>query len=104
MGGFIIVDIGFKTIKDRKKFENLYKKRYDLKVLVDENSNSLGFGAWETMRKPCVDVVYFMGFAGFVEMYDVIKECKKKKIGIKFFAQIPINNRNAHWEKLVGKW
>jgi hypothetical protein len=100
MGAFMIFDIGFKAAGDRKKFEKLYKPQ----ILVGEKSNSLGFCAWTFLRNPFLDVVYFMGFMGYGDPHYILKECKKKKINIRFLSWIPINDKNSYWEKLRGKW
>lgn len=103
MGAFMIFDIAFKTAKDRKKFERTYKNLIEY-TLVGDKSNSGGFVAWTMMRNPCLDLVYFMGFMGYGDPHEIVKQCKKKKIGIKFLSWIPINDKNSHWEKLAGRW
>ena len=103
MGAFIIFDISFEGKKDRLKFEKKYKiEKKD--ILVDENQNCCGFTAWTSMRDPYIEVVYYMGFMGYAEPTDMLNECLKEKIRIKFLAMIPINERNAEWEKIRGKW
>ena len=96
----MIFDVGFKAAGDRKKFEKLYKPQ----LLVNESANSYGFAAWAMMRNPLLDIVYYMGFMGYGDPHEILKECKKKKINLKFLAWIPINDKNSHWEKLKGKW
>jgi hypothetical protein len=101
MGAFIISDISFKTKKDRERFEKKFKQ---FNILVHENSNSFGFGAWTSIRDVTIDVIYFMGFMGYAEPKDYLKQCLDEGIGITFWAWIPINDRNAHWEKIRGRW
>ena len=99
----MIFDIGFKSQIDRKKFE----KKYSLKkkdILVSEESNSLGFGAWAMMRDPFVDIIYYMGFMGYADPRLVLRECIKEKINIIFLAYIPINDKGSRWKKLRGEW
>ena len=103
MGAFIIFDISFEKARDRKNFE----EKYNLKqknILVGEKSNSHGFGAWEMMRNPYLDVIYFMGFMGYAEPKEILEECLKEKIKIKFLSWIPINDKNSEWEKIRGRW
>jgi len=103
MGAFLIMDINFKTKKDRQKFEKEYKIK-PKQILVDEYSDSGGFAAWTVLRNPLLDVVYYMGFMGYGEPAEILKECKEKKIGIKFMAWMPVNDRNSAWIKVRGKW
>ena len=99
----MIFDVGFVYKSDRKKFEEKYKiKKKD--ILVDEYANSGGFMAWTYLRNPVLDVIYYMGFMGYGEPKDILKECLKEKIKIKFMAWIPINDRNSKWEKIRGRW
>lgn len=103
IGAFLIFDISFLSYKDRLKFEKLYSiKQKD--ILVGEKSNSKGFCAWTMMRNPCLDVVYYMGFMGYGDPFEVLKECKKKKINIKFMSWIAINDKNSVWHKEKGRW
>jgi len=103
MGAFMIFDIGFETEKDREKFEKKYKiKKKD--NLVGEHSNSYGFSAWTFLRNPSLNPVYYMGFMGYGEPKEILKECLKDKIKIKFLAWIPINDKNSNWEKIRGRW
>ncbi len=103
MGAFMIFDIEFETSKDREKFE----KKYELKnknILVGEKSPSGGFSAWTFTRNPYLEVVYNMGFMGYLDPKEILKECLKEGIKIKFLAWIPINDRNNSWEKIRGRW
>ena len=103
MGAFIIMDIEFEKENDRKKFEEKNKiKKKD--ILVDENSISFGFGAWTFMRNPYLNVIYNMGFMGYSEPKELLKECLKQGITIKFLSWIPINDKNSTWKKERGKW
>lgn len=103
IGAFLIFDVSFEKEKDRKRFEEKYKiKKKD--ILVGEKSNSKGFTAWTYMRNPYLDVIYFMGFMGYEDPKEILKECKKEKINIKFLAWIPINDKDTIWEKLRGRW
>lgn len=103
MGAFLIFDIKFETEKDRERFEKEYKiKKKD--ILVDGDSNSGGFVAWTYLRNPCLNPIYYMGFLGYGDPLEILKECKKKKIKIKFLAWIPINDKNSKWEKIRGRW
>lgn len=104
MGAFIISDIGFKSAKDRRKFEKKYKWIKKENILVDQNSNNYGFIAYQMMRDITIDVIYYMGFLGYAEPEKMLKECLKDGIKIKFWSWIPINDRNAKWEKIRGKW
>jgi len=102
IGAFIIIDISFKTRKDRKRFEQKYiilKKN----ILVDENFKGYGF-AWLTFRNPELEPIYFMNFMGYGDPKDILKECLKEGIKIKFFAFNPINDKNSTWTKLRGRW
>lgn len=104
MGAFMIWDVTFKNRKDRYKFEKLtigYRTSF---ILVDEISDSGGFVAWLHHRNPSISVVYYMGFMGYAEYEDILKDCKKKGIKIIFLAQLGINDRNSKWEKIKGKW
>lgn len=103
MGAFLIFDTKFETEKDRDKFE----KKYNIKkkdILVGEKSNSGGFVAWTMLRNPSLEVVYFMGFMGYAEPKEILKECLKEKIKIKFLAFIPINDKDSNWKKVRGRW
>lgn len=103
MGAFIVMDIKFGTPEDRVKFENKYNlKQRD--ILVGEKSNSMGFMAWTVLRDVYLNVVYFMGFMGYAEPEEILKECLKEGIKIKFLAWIPINDKDSRWEKIRGKW
>jgi hypothetical protein len=99
MGAFIVADIEFKTEKDRKKFEKLFKIKKE-RILVDENSESYGFGAWAVVRNVKLNPVYYLGFMGYSEPKDMLNECKKKKIKIKSFNWIAINDKGSKWEKI----
>lgn len=102
MGCFLIFDIEFFSFKDRKNFEEKYKiKKKD--ILVSENSICFGF-AWATLRNPNLNPIYFMGFMGYGEPKEILKECLKEKIKIKFLSWIPINDKNSNWEKIRGRW
>jgi len=103
MGAFCIFDIEFEKEKDRKKFEEKYsiKKK---QILIDEYSNSGGFAAWTFLRNPVLNPIYFMGFMGYGEPREILKECLKEKIKIKFLALIPINDKDSKWEKIRGRW
>ena len=103
MGSFQVWDIEFSEEKDRQKFEKLYKLQIQ-KILVDENSDSNNFGAWTMMRNPYLNPIYFMGFLGYGDSTEILKECKKKGIKIRFFAFNSINDYNSNWTKLRGKW
>lgn len=103
IGSFVVMDIGFETKTDREKFEKKYKIR-KYQILVDEYSNSFGFMAWTYLRHPILNPVYYMGFMGYGDPKEILKECLKKEIKITFLAWIPINDRNSNWEKIRGKW
>ncbi len=99
----MIFDVGFEKRKDRKKFEEKYKiKKKD--ILVDENANSHGFAAWTFSRCPCLEILYNMGFIGYSEPKEILKECLKEGIKIKFLAWLPINDKESRWEKIRGRW
>jgi len=99
----MIFDIGFEREKDRKKFEEKYKlKQKD--ILVGEKSNSGGFIAWTMLRNPFLNPIYYMGFMGYVEPKEILEECLKEGIKIKFFAWIPINDKDSKWKKIRGRW
>ena len=104
MGAFIVADISFAASKDRVKFEKKYNWIRKKDIILDEKSNSYGFGAWTLLRNATVDVIYHLGFLGYSEPQMILEECLKEGIKIKFFAWIPINDRNCHWEKLRGRW
>ncbi len=98
MGAFIIFDIAFETEKDRKKFE----KEYTPTKLVDEDTPSFGV-AWTMLRDPILNPIYFMGFMGYEEPKEILNECLRNQIKIKFLAWIPINDKNSSWEKVRGR-
>ena len=102
MGSFQVWDIEFFEEKDRQKFEKLYKLQ--AKVLIDETFNSFNFVAWTTMRNPILNPIYFMGFLGYEEPKEILKECNKKGIKIKFLAFNCINDKDSKWIKIKGKW
>ena len=98
----MIFDIGFETTKDREKFEEKYKiKKKD--ILVDENVKC-GIFAWVMLRNPELEPIYYIGDMGYGEPKEILKECLKEKIKIKFLAWIPINDKNSTWEKIRGRW
>jgi hypothetical protein len=102
MGAFVIFDISFETEKDRINFEKKYKiLKKD--TLVDSKSKCYGF-AWTYLRDVELNPIYFMGFMGYAEPKEVLKECLKEKIKIKFLAFLPINDKNSSWEKIRGRW
>ncbi len=103
MGAFIIFDIKFEKEKDREKFQKKYKIK-KTNILVDEYSNSCGFMAWTYLRNPELNPIYYMGFMGYGEPNNMLKECLKEGIKIKFLAWIPINDKEAKWEKIRGRW
>jgi len=74
MGAFMIWDVGFKSDKDRETFEEENKDLIQRK-LVHEESDSQGFMAWTMMRCPKLDIVYYVGFMGYVEPNEILKEC-----------------------------
>jgi len=90
MGAFIILRITFKE----KKFEEEFIKKYKPMILVEDNSDSLGFGAWQYLWKKNT-LICFMGFMGYAEPNDIKKELKKK---VKYFDWIPINDLSSRWE------
>ena len=103
MGAFIIMDIEFERELDRTKFEEKNKlKKKDL--LVGESSHSFGFNAWTSLRNPYLNVVYNMGFRGYAEPKELLKECLKEGIKIRFLSWIPINDKNSTWKKERGRW
>lgn len=102
MGAFMVFDIGFEKKKDREKFEKKYNIRKK-DILVDENVKC-GIFAWAILRNPKLEPIYFMGDMGYDEPNDLLKECLKEGIKIKFLAWIPINDRRAEWEKIRGRW
>ncbi len=106
MGAFMIFDVKFEEEKDRKKFEKKYGfiGQYKKYILVSENSNSSGFVAWSFLRDPVLNPIYYMGFMGYGEPKEILKECLEKGIKIKFLAWIPINDKNSKWEKIRGRW
>ena len=123
IGAYMIFDIEFETSKDRKKFEDKYKLK-GKDILVGEKSKSTGF-AWTMLRNPYLEVVYNMGFMGYGDPSLILMEClkgrtlgynekddktywtkskKKDIIKIKFLAWLPVNDRQATWEKIRGRW
>ncbi len=106
MGAFLIFDIKFENKKDRTRFEKKYgftgeNKKY---ILVDEYANSGGFVAWTCLRDPILNPIYYMGFMGYGEPKEILQECLKEKIKIKFLAWLPVNDKNSVWEKIRGRW
>lgn len=116
MGAYMIFDIEFNTIKDKRKFE----KKYKPKPLLGDS----GF-AWKYLREGHFNPIYYMGFMGYADPSLILKECltgrelitnadgtyttqkwskpnKSKIINIKFLAWIPINDKNSKWEKIRG--
>ena len=71
--------------------------------MVDEHSKCYGV-AWTYLRDAYLDVVYFMGFMGYADPKNILKECLKEGINIKFMSWLPVNDRNSDWEKLRGRW
>lgn len=102
MGGFLIFDISFKTRKDRKKFEKKYKI-LKKQILVDETVPCYGL-AWSYLREVDLNPIYFMGFMGYDEPRLILEECLKEGIQITFLADIPINDKDANWQKRRGRW
>lgn len=102
MGAFMVFDIEFKSKKDRGKFEELYEIKKK-EILVDQNSKCFGM-AWTMLRNPILNPIYFMGFMGYGDPKEILKECLKKGIKIKFLSWIPINDKRAEWEKIQGRW
>jgi len=96
-------DIRFKSEKDRKKFEKEYGEIYIEQIMVDSDSNSGGFAAWAYTRDMTRDVVYYVGYVGYAELNEILRECKKKKIKILFAADLPMNDRMSGWEKKKGR-
>ncbi len=98
----MIFDIKFETKKDRGKFEEAYglKKRH---TLVSENSPCHGI-AWTFLRDVFLNPVYYMGFMGYGEPKEILKECLEGGIKIKFLAWISINDKESSWEKIRGRW
>lgn len=103
MGSFQVWDVEFSEEKDRQKFEKLYKIQIQ-NILVNDNSVSRGFVAWKMTRNSVLEIIYFMGFMGYEEPYEILKECEKKGIEIKFCSFISINDKNSKWVKIKGKW
>ena len=103
MGGYLIFDISFSEEKDRQKFEKKYKIRKK-DILVSEKSNSRDFVAWTMMRDPCLDIIYYIGFRGYADPKEILKECKKAGINIKFLSWLSINDKNSTWTKEKGRW
>ena len=99
----MILDIKFESKEDRKKFEKHWKMT-EKDILVDEYSNSHGFFAWTFSRDVSLNPVYYFGFMGYAEPEEMLDESLKKGIKIKFFAWIPINDKNSSWEKIRGRW
>ncbi len=48
--------------------------------------------------------VYNAGYLGYAEPEMNMEEALKQGIKIKFFAWIPIGDRNTLWEKIRGRW
>lgn len=103
MGAFMLWDIRFKSEDDRVKFEKEYAETYIEQTMVDPIADSGGFCAWEYTRDFKRDIVYYVGYVGYEELREVLKECKKKKIGITFAAELPINDRMSGWYKVKGR-
>lgn len=103
MGAFIIADIKFETEKDRVKFEH-WLKINDKNIICDEQSDSGGFCAWTIARDPLLNPIYNLGFMGYEDVKKLLKSAFKKNIKIKFFAWIPINDKNSSWKKEFGRW
>jgi hypothetical protein len=101
MGAFFIFDIKFKSTFDRDKFEKKYKITKK-QILVDQNSNSMGFTAWTFLRNPVLNPIYYYGFDGYDCPNEIVKECREVKIKISTFAWIPINDKNSTWRTKRG--
>lgn len=107
MGAFVIFDIKFEKKRDRNRFEKKYGfigRAMRKHILIDEYSDSGGFAAWIMLRNPELNPVYYMGFMGYGEPKEILKECLKEGIRIKFLAWIPINDKDSKWEKIRGRW
>jgi len=95
----MIWDIGFKTDEDRQKFEKEHKDMIK-HTLVHEEADSSGFMAWTMTRCPKLDIVYYVGFMGYEDPNETLKECDKKNININYFASLPVNDRGSQWQVL----
>ena len=56
------------------------------------------------MRDPCLDIIYYIGFRGYADPKEILKECKKAGINIKFLSWLSINDKNSTWTKEKGRW
>ena len=97
MGSYMIFDMTFKSPKDRIAFENFMKKRYCY-------NRKLTFYHTDNKNNEEDDIVYYVGYLGYIEPEEILKECLKKKIGIKFMAYLCLSDRQSQWEKIRGRW
>lgn len=98
----MIFDVAFKTFKDRIRFQSKYKIKRE-QILLDHQTRCWSF-AWAYLRDARLNPIYYMSDMGYTEPKEILKECLKSKIRISFMAWIPINDKQATWEKIRGRW
>ena len=101
MGAFIIGNVLFNSIKDRKKFERIFKEVWIESVLVDNDTEG-GF-AWRYLRDPIVEVVYYFGNIGYYDIRYIYRLSEYKGINIKRIEWIPINDGTTEW-KIIKRY
>ena len=101
MGAFIISNVLFDSIKDRKKFERLFKKEWIESTLVDNDTQG-GF-AWRVLRDPSIEVVYYFGHIGYYDIQYLYRLAEHKGINIKRIEWIPINDGPTGW-KIIKRY
>ena len=94
----MIFDMKFKNKKDRLKFEKfLTGRRIQQRKLTPYHKPG------EYCRE---NVVYYVSYLGYAEPEEILEDCLRKKIGIKFMAWLPISDTHKEltWEKIRGRW
>ena len=102
MGSYMIIDIEFKDREDRFRFEDhLTRGSFKHEQLTDYHVKDCPDDDLSMER-----VVYYIGYVGYAEPEEILDECLKKKINIKFMAWLPISDTNEHikWTKIRGRW
>lgn len=89
MGGYLLLNIEFKSKEDRDKFEN--HKFYSLGKFKRMFQYEYG-GEYECS--------YYPSYMGYAEPKLMIKECKKNKIKIKRFLSVDLSTQSRWWDEL----
>lgn len=102
MGSYMIFDVEFESKKDRLNFEKYFRrKRHNCRALTPYHLKERSpFD--KALLMQCV--VYYVGFMGYAEPQEILKDCLKDGIKIKFMAWLPISDSGTRWEKIRGRW